>query len=475
MNWYRSAKLTPKPWKAAAIATFGVCLGFLFAREQWVYGLGLVVFAVVLLWPVEATLGGYAFLLPFDSISRLGNSPEARALTWYVGASASLVLLILGLTNVKLRTPPRTSWYWLGFMGWGTISLFWALDSSIVSAELPTALGLLGLYLVSVCFEISEKQFSRIVFLAVAGGAAAAMVSLWDFHQGIWTIETRASLIAGTHQSDPNVFAASLLIALTLGVARLVSSRRFFEKVFMLLAVFATTGAILLTMSRGALVALIFAALIFAYRLKRNRWILFFFSLLPLSTLVLPSLFFVRLKEALLTGGAGRLDIWVVGLAAFKHFFAQGAGLGNFVSAYEQFRQVAPSFRGFSRPAHNVYLQVSVELGIVGICLLLAAVLSQLRALWRAISSARLAHHYAVLVGCEALIWSMLAAAFFLGLLWEKAFWMVWILSAIAVRTSARFAPRTHPIHAVNPVHALNPALRVRDTNLLPEPCFQTE
>ncbi len=440
----------------------------MFAREQWVYGLALVVFALVLLWPVETMLGGYAFLLPFDSISRLGNSPEARALTWYVGASASLVLLILGLTNDKLRTPPRTSWCWIGLMSLGSISLFWALDSNIVIAELPTVLGLLGLYLVTVCFEISETQFSRITFLAVAGGMAAAMVSLWDFHQGIWTIETRASLISGTHQADPNVFAASLLIALTLGMARLVSSRQFFERVFMLFAVFATAAAILLTMSRGALVALIVAAIIFSYRLKRNRWILFFFSLLPLSTVILPSLFFVRLKDALLSGGAGRLDIWVVGLAAFKHFFVRGAGMGNFVLAYEQFRQIAPSFRGFSRPAHNIYLQVSVELGILGICLLLAAVLSQLLVLWRAIASSRSVRRRAILVGCEAMICSMLAAAFFLGLLWEKSFWMVWILSAVAARTAARCAPTAR-------VHAVNPALPVRNTNLLPQPCFQTE
>lgn len=469
MNWYISARVTPKQWTAAAIAIFGVCLGFLFAREQWVYGLGLVVFAVVLLWPVEAMLGSYAFLLPFDSISRLGNSPQARALTWYVGAGAALVLLILGLTNDKLRTPSRTSWYWLGFIGWGAISLFWALDSNTVFAELPTALGLLGLYLVSVCVEVSEKQFSRITFLAIAGGTAASLVSLWDFHQGIWTIETRASLITGTQHADPNIFAASLLIALTLAVARLVSSRRFFERLFMLLAVFATTSAILLTMSRGALVALIFAALIFAYRLKRNRWILFFFSLLPLSTVVLPSLFFVRLKEALVSGGAGRLDIWVVGVQAFKHFFARGAGLENFTSAFEEFRQAAPMFRGYSRPAHNIYLQVSVELGIVGICLLLAAVFSQLRALWRAIASSYLPRPRAILVGCEAMIWSMLAAAFFLGLLWEKTFWMVWIFSGMAVRTVARFTPRTNPIY---PVRA---ELSVRNTKLLPQPCFQSE
>jgi O-antigen ligase len=237
----------------------------------------------------------------------------------------------------------------------------------------------------------------------------------------------------------------------------------------MLLAVLATSSAILLTMSRGALVALILVAFVFAYRLKRNRWILFFFSLLPLSTVVLPSLFFVRLKEALLSGGAGRLDIWVVGLTACKHFFARGAGFGNFALAFEQFRQVAPSFRGYSRAAHNIYLQVSVELGIVGICLLLAAALSQLRVLWRAISSCRLVQQRAILVGCEAMIWSMLAAAFFLGLLSEKSFWMVWIFSAMAVQTAARFVPSAFPIHAVNP------ALPVRNTNLLPQPCFQTE
>lgn len=465
----KSVRLSGRQWSAAAIAATGVCLGVLLAREQWIYALALFVVAVLVLWPVEATLGGFAFLLPFDSVSRLGASPEARALTWYVGAAVALVLLILGVTNDRFRVPPRTSWYWLGLLCWGALSMFWALDPAIVSTGLPTAIGLLALYMLVVSFEITEQQLRRIAFLAIAGGLAASLISIQDFRDGIWTVESRMSLIAGTRQADPNDFAASLLMPLTLAVASLVSSRKFLERVFMLAAVLAVGFAILLTMSRGALVALIFAALIFAYRLKRNRWILFFFSLLPLSTLVLPPLFFVRLKEALLNGGAGRLDIWMVGFNAFKHFFVHGAGLGNFVSAYEQFRAMAPTFRGYSRPAHNVYLQVAVELGVLGICLLVAAVVTQLRSVHRAIARSRIARSYALLVGCEAMIWSMLAAAFFLNLLWEKTFWMVWIFSALAVQS-----PAESRVSAIGQAPR-NVLLPINNANLLPQPCFETE
>jgi O-antigen ligase len=435
MSSSEAISIARRQWTPLFVATAGVCLGFLFAREQWIYGLALVALVLLFLWPIEVTLGAYAFLLPFDSISRLGNSPEGRAFTWYVGAGIALVLLSLGITNNKLRTPPRSSRYWLAFLGWGALSVFWALDSDRVLAELPTALGLLGLYFVAVCFEVTEEQLSRVAFLAVAGGLVASLMSIGSFQQGFGTIDERSSLIAGTQQADPNIFAASLLIPLALSIAGVVAGRKLAERLMMLVTAFIITFAILLTMSRGALVALVFIAAIYAYRLRLNRWIVTLFWILPLSLLALPSTFFERLHRMFFDRGAGRLDIWVVGMTALKHFVLQGAGLGNFNTAYEQYVGFAPVYRGHSRAAHNIYLQVSVELGALGIALLLTALFSQFNSLRRAIISSAASRNRVMLVACEAMCWGMLAAGFFVGLLWQKTFWMVLILSALAVRT----------------------------------------
>jgi O-antigen ligase len=64
----------------------------------------------------------------------------------------------------------------------------------------------------------------------------------------------------------------------------------------------------------------------------------------------------------------GRFEFWNVALKLFKHQPIKGFGLGTFFSAYYL------EYTGnewYSRFAHNHYLQTLVELGIVGLGLLL--------------------------------------------------------------------------------------------------------
>jgi O-antigen ligase len=419
-----------------AVASLGICLGFWFARDQWILSLALIACLVILVFPVEATLGIYAFLLPFDSITRLGNSPDGRALTFYVGGLATLALLAMGLLRERLQAPPRSSWAWLGFAAWGIATIFWAIDEDTALNQMPTVLSLLGLYAVAVCFRISRQQLSRVTFLAILGGLAASMLSIRDFLNGVSTIEARSSLIAGSQQADPNIFAASLMIPIALAIGEFVSSKRFFDKAMMLVASLTIIFAVLLTMSRGAVLGLIAMALVFLVRLRPRPAAMVLFTALGCAMtgfcmLVLPPLFIVRFKNALATGGAGRLDIWTAGTSALKHFLLQGAGMGNFEVAYQNYSGFAPIFRGYARAAHNIYLQIAVELGVVGATLFLFAVYSHIRELHDGDIRRR---RDPMAIASEAMAVAMLICAFFVGLLWMKGFWMVWIFCAFAAQ-----------------------------------------
>ena len=421
-----------------AVAGLGICLGIWLAREQWVLALALAAGLVILVLPIEATLGIYAFLLPFDSVSRLGNSPDGRALTFYIGGLATLALLATGLLRERLQVPPRAFWAWLGFAAWAMLTELWAIDGNAALNQIPTILGLLALYAAAVCFRISRQQLSRIVFFAVLGGMAASMISVRDFLSGVSTIEARSSLISGSQQADPNIFAASLMIPLALAASECLSTKRLFEKVMLLLAILVIGFAILLTMSRGAVLGLVAMAIVFLWRLRPRPAIMVLLGALGctmtgLIMLVLPPLFILRFKNALATGGAGRLDIWTAGISALKHFVVQGAGMNNFEVAYQNYAGFAPIFRGYSRAAHNIYLEITVELGVVGLTLFLLSVYFQLRAL-RGPHSVR-SRRDPMAIACEAMIGGVLVSAFFVGLLWQKSFWMVWILSAFAAQT----------------------------------------
>jgi O-antigen ligase len=85
--------------------------------------------------------------------------------------------------------------------------------------------------------------------------------------------------------------------------------------------------------------------------------------------------------------------------------------------------------------AHNIYLEVAVELGIVGLVLLLTAMVSQLRAASRCRKNVA-DNLGGTIVAYEAACYAILVSAFFIGVLWEKWFWLAWILLAVAVRTA---------------------------------------
>lgn len=421
-----------------AIASLGICLGIWVAREQWTYSLALIACLSVVSLPIEATLGIYACLLPFDSITRLGTSPDGRTITFYVGALATIALIGVGLLRDRLQAPPRMSWYWLGFAAWAILSVFWALDEDAVFTEVPTLIGLLLLYGVAVSFRVSRQQLSRINFLAIVGGLAASLLSISNFLSGVTTIEARSSLISGSQQADPNIFAASLLIPLALALAEFMGNRGLFEKVMMLLAALTIVVAILLTMSRGAVLALIGMAVVFLVRSRPRPAALVGMvavgsTMSGLGMLYLPPLFLLRFKHALETGGAGRLDIWVAGWSALKHFFVQGAGMANFEIAYQQFAGFAPTFRGYSRAAHNIYLQIAVELGLIGAVLFVWAISAHIRRLHSG-QPARFRPPDPLVIAAEAMVVGMLVSAFFVGLLWQKSFWMVWIFAAFATQ-----------------------------------------
>ena len=81
--------------------------------------------------------------------------------------------------------------------------------------------------------------------------------------------------------------------------------------------------------------------------------------------------------------------------------------------------------------AHNVYLAISVEEGMVGLFLFLMAIRKQFQLVSRC--RARIVGSPIMLVCCEAAFCGMLIICLFGNLLWDKAFWFVWVFLAFAI------------------------------------------
>ena len=71
------------------------------------------------------------------------------------------------------------------------------------------------------------------------------------------------------------------------------------------------------------------------------------------------------------SGGAGRTDIWMVGIEMIKDNFFQGVGLHNFQSRYNEYAALSETgyFRGQYRAPHNFIVEIWAELGLIGLVL----------------------------------------------------------------------------------------------------------
>jgi O-antigen ligase len=407
---------------------FALLMGVTVAQGRWMLVALLAAAPLVFLWPVQIALGAFALLIPFDSATfSEGNGITGTTLNFVVGAAAASILIVTSLAGRRLQRPPRAALWWTILIGWYALTYLWAVDPVMALGRLPTAGACLILYLAATSVRVRETEFKVIVAALIIGGCLAGGFSVYEFYHHIgWTGTTRSSLVMGDEAINPNVFATRLLLPLALSVGAFFSVRSGLLRTIVLACSAVLSLAVLLTLSRGAALAVLVMAIVFLLRFGVNRRILAGGALIAGIALALPTEFYKRFGEAAQTGGAGRLDIWIVAWEMVKHYGVFGAGISNFRAAYSIYAGYAPHFVGFDRASHNLYLEMTVEAGIVGILLLIQTLRIQL---WVGRNNrGNTGKPSPWLVACEAASWSMLTAGMFTHIFWEKSFWLLWIM-----------------------------------------------
>lgn len=421
----------------AATTILAIAIAASIAGTNWILVVALLVLPILVLRPRELCLGVYAFLLPFDALTAVG--PEGLTLTLIAGAAVAAILLGTALVKKDLHRPPRQAMWWALFVAWAAVTVLWALEWKPAISRLPTAVSLLSLYLVVLSTNISRKELRTISLFVVAGACPAAVYTIFQFYRGVgYHVTTRGSLMAGDKAADPNYFAASLLLPLSLAVYGFLTPRSRLARLGWLVVAATLVLGILVTMSRGSLVAVAVMILFYMYTHQVSRRMTIpLVAIFVALAFVLPNAFFTRLQTAAESGGSGRTVIWKGGLVAFEHYALLGAGLNNFPYAYREYIGSAPLFEGRQSPmpAHNSYLEIAVDMGVVGLALMLAAIVGQLRAASRCRKNVP-DKIGGVIVAYEAACYAILVAAFFIGVMWDKWFWLAWMLLAVAVRTA---------------------------------------
>ncbi len=169
---------------------------------------------------------------------------------------------------------------------------------------------------------------------------------------------------------DPNYFAATIGIGLVIALLFLLDNLKFnsiiLKKVFLLIFIFLTLSTIIMSASRGAIVAVSFVVLLIVFfsKLKANKKIIFALIFLIIILIIftlgyLDILIYRFLEEDTLNTGSYRTTIWEYTLTSF---FSESL-INQFLGSGFEYSYRLP----IHMTTHNEFIGVLTDYGYIGI------------------------------------------------------------------------------------------------------------
>jgi O-antigen ligase len=231
-------------------------------------------------------------------------------------------------------------------------------------------------------------------------------------------------LRVGNAYIDPNEYADAFVFPIAITMMLALRSNWLIVKLCGIGLVGAMTTAMVLSGSREGLVCLVLLAFYYIWRSRYRLQLALASAVVSLAVLPFTGTLFARFQTALSTGGQGRTSIWAVGLTAAKHYGLWGSGIGTFPDAYNRFYlSVAQIYTyGWNAPPHNLVLHFWVELGIIGLGILIWFFIANFTML-RAITKDHPLYDYRIMI--EGGLIGVCTASFFVDTFNTKWVWLV--------------------------------------------------
>lgn len=241
----------------------------------------------------------------------------------------------------------------------------------------------------------NEEDLKR---LAAGGGCAATVASLYAVYQRIQGVEVKEAYVdlatnpnmpgrVDSFYDNPNTFAEVLILLLPLLVALMFSSRRWISRLMAAGCFAVGILALGMTYSRGSWLGLACAAVVFVF-LWRPKLIPLFavacIACVPLipDTITTRILSITNMSD---TTTSSRFPLYKAALETIKSSPISGAGLGT--TTVQQYIKVRNLYHGRAPyvHAHNIYLEIWVEAGILGLLSFVGAMLCNIKNMARTV------------------------------------------------------------------------------------------
>lgn len=371
-NWFQKESATKRGRLILAVA-----LGIVVGLAGGLVGTILIPVALI-------GLAGFMLIVSKPSFSVFVLLFMAPIAPTMVGVGLSLLSIFSMVVYSLLHKGFKWKFDGIGFFMILFIAIY--LVAGINSFAMVKSLSIWAIYLafMAVYFVIinsinTKKLLNNLLICFVMSGLLVCLYGIaqylfgWDTAQAWMDEEMFGEIKMRIYSTlgNPNVLGEYILLVLPVAIGIMWTRKRAEAKIVYAGISALMFGALILTFSRGCWIGLMFAAAIFVTFAAGKLWGLAL-AALPVIPMVLPESIinrFLSIGDMKDSSTSYRVYIWMGTLAMMKDFWLSGIGMGQ-----EAFNQVYPyySYNGVVAPhSHNLFLQILVEAGVVGIAVFL--------------------------------------------------------------------------------------------------------
>lgn len=335
--------------------------------------------------------------------------PDLRFEPFYMLATNGALVTALAIWMAK----PGPSGHWSGtlilfalLIGWAAMTVLWADDPVASRRELVAWLTQFTLLFLIVNQIRSVRQVDSLMYalriigwLIVAASIYTIFFTNYDF--------TRRLRVFGMNENSLGLTLILMLPGVIWPVLRSAGDRRKLLMAFSIVYILCTLILVALSGSRGTAISFVCILFTFMFARATRPWGLVGFTLVAGVMLVAPFLFGVVLQRFSEEEGGelgGRADLWEASLRFIAEHPFTGAGVGNGpTDLHDYIASVSNAHNHrMDLPSHQPFLEIGVDMGLVGIALYLAAILvtfvsfARSHAVWAAIPGAPAGYHMIV-------------------------------------------------------------------------------
>lgn len=292
--------------------------------------------------------------------------------------------------------------YYLPFLLCILLSSLKFMELSLTIKEMVRWSELIVVYLLTINLITDKKEVKVILYSMFL---ATVIVSVWGiigYLEGIVTIDGRYG--TSSFFSHPNALAGYVNLIIPVLFGMLMTRALLWERITLGVFIILTIVTWFLTFSKSGWLSLIITIILVSFLTKARKRVVFFLAILTISFAIvflsskIRNDFLDRIQSTYTTLEC-RILSYPIGFNMVSGDLLIGIGVGNYSLLIKEFADANKMPYLITTNLHNLYLQIFVEAGLMGLCAFIFWLIGIIRYLMSSLKSLEMSEKYNLFVG----------------------------------------------------------------------------